>query len=138
MVTDKWDEIWAKMASLGISEDDLIEKFILGSGRGGQNLQKTSSCVYLKHIPTGTEVKCQRTRSLNLNRIYARRELCKRQTRPYCGKFKVMLRLSAASQRSGRSSSNFSRIVAHKTTHNICKVLSWIDSDCSAGLHSRE
>lgn len=71
MVTDKWDEIFAKMASLGISEDDLVEKFILGSGRGGQNLQKTSSCVYLKHIPTGTEVKCQRTRSRDLNRIYA-------------------------------------------------------------------
>lgn len=78
MVTDKWDEIFAKMASLGISEDDLVEKFILGSGRGGQNLQKTSSCVYLKHIPTGTEVKCQRTRSRDLNRIYARRELCEK------------------------------------------------------------
>src|SRR5690349_6879675 len=72
---EKWDELLEKMASLGITEEDLVEKFILGSGRGGQNLQKTSSCVYLKHIPTGTEVKCQRERSRELNRFFARREL---------------------------------------------------------------
>lgn len=75
---DKWDELQAKMDKLGIKEDDLIEKFILGSGRGGQNLQKTSSCVYLKHVPTGTEVKCQRERSRELNRLFARRELCEK------------------------------------------------------------
>src|SRR6185436_10588305 len=45
--------------TLGIHESDLIEKFILGSGKGGQKVNKTSSCVYLKHIPTGIEVKCQ-------------------------------------------------------------------------------
>ncbi len=72
---EKWDELLEKMASLGITEEDLVEKFILGSGRGGQNLQKTSSCVYLKHIPTGTEVKCQKERSRELNRFFARREL---------------------------------------------------------------
>lgn len=66
------------MERLGIKDADLIEKFILGSGRGGQNLQKTSSTVYLKHIPTGTEVKCQRERSRELNRYYARQELCEK------------------------------------------------------------
>jgi protein subunit release factor B len=75
---DKWDELQAKMDKLGIKEDDLIEKFILGSGRGGQNLQKTSSCVYLKHVPTGTEVKCQRERSRDMNRFFARRDLCEK------------------------------------------------------------
>lgn len=65
------------MHSLGIQEEDLIEKFILGSGRGGQNLQKTSSCVYLKHIPSGLEIKCQTQRSRDLNRKEARRLLCK-------------------------------------------------------------
>lgn len=75
---EKWDELLKKMKQLGIREDELIEKFILGSGRGGQNLQKTSSCVYLKHLPTGIEVKCQYDRSREMNRYLARRELCEK------------------------------------------------------------
>jgi protein subunit release factor B len=74
----KWDELRRKMGELGIREEDLVEKFILGSGRGGQNLQKTSSCVYLKHLPTGIEIKCQRERSRDMNRYLARRELCEK------------------------------------------------------------
>ena len=66
------------MAKLGVSEGDLIEKFILGSGSGGQKINKTSSCVYIKHVPSGIEIKCQKTRSRDLNRLYARRELCER------------------------------------------------------------
>jgi len=65
-----------RMAKLNIKEDDLIEKFILGSGRGGQKIQKTHSCVYLKHKPTGIEIKCQKERSRELNRYLARRQLC--------------------------------------------------------------
>ena len=64
------------MNALGITEDNLIEKFILGSGKGGQKINKTFSCVYLKHIPTGIEVKCQQERSRALNRFIARRLLC--------------------------------------------------------------
>ena len=67
-----------RMAKLGISEDDLLEKFILGSGKGGQKVNKTSSCVYLRHAPTGIELKCQRERSRALNRYFARKELCAR------------------------------------------------------------
>ena len=66
------------MEKLGIHKDDLIEKFILGSGSGGQKIQKTHSCVYLKHIPSGLEVKCQKERSQELNRYYARQELCEK------------------------------------------------------------
>ncbi|MDN3503965.1 MAG: peptide chain release factor-like protein [Rhabdochlamydiaceae bacterium] len=67
-----------RMTKVGISEDDLIEKFILGSGKGGQKVNTTSSCVYLKHVPTGLEVKCQKERSRELNRYYARRLLCEK------------------------------------------------------------
>lgn len=73
---EKQDELAARMVRLGISEDDLIEKFVLGSGSGGQKINKTSSCVYIKHIPSGFEVKCQRERSRELNRFYARRQIC--------------------------------------------------------------
>ena len=64
-----------KMQSLGIRERDLRERFIRSSGKGGQKVNKTSSCVYLKHKPTGIEVKCQRERSQVLNRFLARRIL---------------------------------------------------------------
>jgi protein subunit release factor B len=67
-----------RMNALGIIDDDLIEKFILGSGKGGQKMNKTSSCVYLKHLPTGIEVKCQQERSRELNRYRARQELCEK------------------------------------------------------------
>jgi protein subunit release factor B len=75
---EKFDELHGRMERLGIKENDLIEKFILGSGSGGQKINKTSSCVYLKHLPTGIEIKCQRERSRELNRYYARKELCDR------------------------------------------------------------
>ncbi|MDP8216645.1 MAG: peptide chain release factor-like protein [Candidatus Kaelpia imicola] len=69
----KQDELKNKMDRLGIKEGDILETFIRSRGRGGQKVNKTSSCVYLKHIPTGIEVKCQRERSQNLNRFFARR-----------------------------------------------------------------
>ncbi len=64
-----------RMQGLGIRERDLQERFIRSSGKGGQKVNKTSSCVYLKHRPTGIEVKCQRERSQALNRFLARRIL---------------------------------------------------------------
>ena len=71
---------WLKerMEALGIHEKDIEEKFIRSSGRGGQKVNKTSTCVYLKHLPTGMEVKCMKERSQSLNRFLARRELIKR------------------------------------------------------------
>jgi protein subunit release factor B len=66
----------ARMTALGITEDTLIEKFVRGSGSGGQKINKTSNCVFLKHLPTGVAIKCQLDRSRELNRFLARRELC--------------------------------------------------------------
>src|SRR3990167_5823906 len=79
MITpEKWKKLRDWMQDLGIDEEDLSEKFILGSGRGGQNLQKTSSCVALKHLPTGIFTKCQQSRSRESNRYFARRRLCEK------------------------------------------------------------
>ncbi len=64
-----------KMAFLGIRNEDIVESFIRSKGPGGQNVNKTSTCVYLKHIPTGIEVKCQKERSQALNRYIARKLL---------------------------------------------------------------
>jgi len=67
-----------RMEALHIHEKDIEERFIRSSGRGGQKVNKTSTCVYLKHLPTGIEVKSMRERSQSLNRFLARRELVKR------------------------------------------------------------
>jgi protein subunit release factor B len=64
-----------KMEALGIKETDIIERFVRSQGHGGQKVNKTSTCVYLKHVPTGIEVKCQKERSQSLNRFLARRIL---------------------------------------------------------------
>ncbi|MFH1246127.1 MAG: peptide chain release factor-like protein [Candidatus Omnitrophota bacterium] len=71
----KEDALRAKMERLGIRESDLEEKFIRSSGKGGQKVNKTSACVYLKHKPTGLEIKCQKERSQSINRFVARRIL---------------------------------------------------------------
>lgn len=67
-----------RMAQLGIDESDIKEKFVQGSGPGGQKINKTASCVFISYAPAGIDVKCQRTRSQTLNRYYARWELCER------------------------------------------------------------
>lgn len=72
---DKNKGLKDKMDRLGILEKDILEKFVRSSGKGGQKVNKTSTCVYLKHIPTGLEVKCMKDRSQSLNRFLARREL---------------------------------------------------------------
>ncbi|CRK95592.1 CLUMA_CG009051, isoform A [Clunio marinus] len=56
-------------------EEDLEENFVLGSGPGGQSVQKTANCVVLKHKPTNIVVKCHETRSLDQNRREARKLL---------------------------------------------------------------
>jgi protein subunit release factor B len=60
-----------RIRHLGLRKEDIIEKFIRSAGKGGQNVNKTSTCVYLKHLPTGIEVKCQQERSQAMNRLAA-------------------------------------------------------------------
>lgn len=63
------------MARLGVREEDISERFIRAQGPGGQNVNKVSTCVYLRHLPTGIEVKCQQERSQAQNRYRARQLL---------------------------------------------------------------
>lgn len=74
----KWQQLKLWMEQLDIHEKDVVEKFIVGSGRGGQKLHKTASSVYLQHMPSGIEVKCQQDRSRDANRYYARKRLCEK------------------------------------------------------------
>jgi peptide chain release factor len=73
--SEKEAALAARLAGLGVKPEDLVEKFIRAGGPGGQNVNKTSTAVYLKHLPSGIEVKVQKERSQALNRFLARRLL---------------------------------------------------------------
>ncbi len=73
--TEKEGALLQKMEELGVQESDIDEKFIRSGGPGGQNVNKVSTCVQLKHIPTGIIVKIQKDRSQGVNRFLARRSL---------------------------------------------------------------
>lgn len=72
---EKEDQLAQRMMALGVRESDLEESFVRSGGHGGQNVNKTSTCVMLLHRPTGLQVKCQETRQQGLNRFIARRLL---------------------------------------------------------------
>ena len=71
--TRKENELKRRMHQLGVYAKDFRETFVRSSGPGGQSVNKTSTCVVLRHVPTGIQVKCQEERSQRLNRHKARR-----------------------------------------------------------------
>jgi protein subunit release factor B len=72
---EKESQLSRRMAALGVQESDIEESFVRSGGHGGQNVNKTSTCVMLVHRPTGLQVKCQETRHQGLNRFIARGQL---------------------------------------------------------------
>ncbi|HEY4953000.1 MAG TPA: peptide chain release factor-like protein [Verrucomicrobiae bacterium] len=72
---EKANQLAQRMAALHVREADIEESFVRSGGHGGQNVNKTSTCVMLLHRPTGLQVKCQETRQQGLNRFIARRLL---------------------------------------------------------------
>jgi len=77
-VLDREKELKKTMRQLKIVEKDIVESFVRASGPGGQNVNKVSSCVMLKHVPTGIQVKVQASRSQGANRQKARLLLVKK------------------------------------------------------------
>ena len=71
-----FENVQVRVRALGIQASDVEERFVRGSGPGGQKIHKTSSTVWLRHIPTGVEVRCQEQRSQFENRVSAWHELC--------------------------------------------------------------
>src|SRR3954462_14222901 len=67
-----------RLAAVAVRPEDVDERFVRGAGPGGQKINKTSSTVWLRHRPTGIEVRCQRERSQAANRETAWTELCEK------------------------------------------------------------
>ena len=72
---EKAVQLALRMTALGVCEADIEETFVRSGGHGGQNVNKTATCVMVLHRPTGLQVKCQATRQQGLNRFIARRLL---------------------------------------------------------------
>ncbi|MDD3983730.1 MAG: peptide chain release factor-like protein [Candidatus Omnitrophica bacterium] len=84
--SEKEELLREKMSRFGVKEEDIVEKFVRSQGPGGQNVNKVSTCVHLKHLPTGIEVKCSEERSQYLNRRLARELLLKKIETSILGK----------------------------------------------------
>jgi len=117
------EKIRAAMARLGIREDDLDEQFIRSSQKGGQNVNKVSTCVFLRHRPTGITVKCQEERGQGINRLVARKRLlAKIEQARELEKRKAAARRWTARQKSRRRSvAGKENVLRNKRIHALKK-----------------
>ncbi len=114
------EQLAQRMAAAGVRESDIAESFVRSGGHGGQNVNKTSTCVMLLHRPTGLQVKCQETRQQGLNRFIARRLLVEkieamRRSRADAERARIE---KARRQKLKRSRGAKERMLAHKSKHS--------------------
>lgn len=113
------------MARLGVREEDIEEKFIRSQGPGGQNVNKVSTCVHLRHLLTGIEVKCQLERSQAQNRYRARQLLLKKIECAILGKLSEEQKRNEKIRRQKRRRSRRAKlkILESKRRHAAKKLL---------------
>lgn len=121
----KREELRIRMHRLGLKEDDLVEKFIRGSGAGGQKINKTSVVVYLFHPASKMEVRCQEGRSQALNRYFARRMLVEKLEEKLLGlkREKDRLKSKIRRQKKRRSRRSKEKILSDKKHFGFKKKL---------------
>ncbi|MCX5701380.1 MAG: peptide chain release factor-like protein, partial [Candidatus Omnitrophica bacterium] len=110
---------------LGVRKEDIVEKFTRAKGPGGQNVNKVSTCVYLRHLPTGIEVKCQQERSQALNRYRGRQILLEKIENAVLGKLSEEQKRIEKIRRQKRRRSRKAKlkILESKRRHSAKKLL---------------
>lgn len=120
--SEQEDALALRMAALGVHPEDIEEKFVRSGGHGGQNVNKTATCVMLIHGPSGLQVKCQTTRQQGLNRTLARQLLLDKieaQKKKLADAERARLELIRRQKR-GRSRNAKQRMLADKS-HQAAK-----------------
>lgn len=115
----------ARLNALGIREADLEESFVRSGGHGGQNVNKTATCVMVLHRPTGLRVKCQESRQQGMNRVRARELLAdKLEARRSAQVAAERARVEKLRrQKRGRSAGAKRRMLADKARHAAKKAI---------------
>jgi len=122
---EKETQLAQRMTALGVREADIEESFVRSGGHGGQNVNKTSTCVMLLHRPTGLQVKCQATRQQGLNRFIARRLLLDKieeKQKGYVAARRAEIE-KIRRQKRKRSKRAKERMLAGKSQHSAKKAL---------------
>jgi len=114
-------QISDRLADLGVRGNDVDERFVRGTGPGGQKINKTSSTVWLRHRPTGIEVRCQRERSQTANRELAWLELCDKLERRVAAARKAAQQEKEADRRRTRQKSRGQKVRMIETKKHRAK-----------------
>jgi len=117
------DPLARRMAALGVVEADLEESFVRSAGHGGQNVNKTSTCVVLLHRPSGLQVRCQTSREQGRNRLLARELLLDKleAARRQAAAARIAAREKVRRQKRPRSRASKERMLAAKARNSTRK-----------------
>ena len=125
VANSKDDPLSQRMAAVGLRDADISETFVRSGGHGGQNVNKTATCVMLVHRPTGLQVKCQTTRQQGMNRFLARKLLLEKLEERQRERLATQRaqKEKTRRQKRGRSAAAKRRMLADKSHHAARKEL---------------